>query len=105
MNATGLPHTSTVRRLEPFLVALLAGGLAIVGGYLASRQAFQGERQLREDQRAADARAAARVLDLELFNRLRLTLNAFGIAHLPATSSSSPCRRNGPASSIRWRAS
>jgi len=69
-----------MRRLEPFLVALIAGGLAILGGYLASRQAFRGERELREEQRAADARAAARVLDLELFNRLRLTLTGFGVA-------------------------
>lgn len=71
---------SRLGRLEPFIVALLAGGLAILGGYLASREAFRGERALREDQREADTRAAARVLDLELLNRLRLTLTSFGVA-------------------------
>jgi hypothetical protein len=71
---------SKLGRLEPFFLALLAGGLAILGGYLASREAFRGERALREDQREADTRAAARVLDLELLNRLRLTLTPFGVA-------------------------
>jgi hypothetical protein len=77
------PERGRMRRIEPFLVALLAGGMAILGGYLASREAFRNERALRDDQRAADTRAAARMLDLELINRMRVTLNAFGFAPPP----------------------
>src|SRR5689334_17353643 len=79
------------QRFDALLVAVVAGFMAITGGYLAGKQALKNERSLQgqalnnerslqQHQRAVDTRAAARVLDFELFDRARLALNAFGIA-------------------------
>lgn len=66
-------------RSEAYVVAIVTGLIAVAGSYFVSREAFRQERALREDDRVTDTRTAARVLDLELFNRARLALSTFGL--------------------------
>ena len=79
----GPTRLADVNVLATLLAAFLGGALTIIGGYVASSETLNGEQALRQADRDAAFRGAVRVLDLELFARAQLILNAHGIAHPP----------------------